>query len=108
MRIMYGAPPPTNHNREYAPLPQGPTALTHPRLGWRRLQGQVQTARGPMQINFNHVLFAILEQDGSVYIHAYSERNGARLDRPCSNPNMAFARVLDWARNYSLSTRRAR
>ena len=102
MRFMYGAPPAPGKSRDHAHVPQGPTVHTHPNLEWKRLQGTVQTARGPMPFNYGHVLFTIMQHDGGIYIHAYSERNGARLDRPCSNQNMAFARVLDWARNYAL------
>lgn len=85
----------------FAPsIPLPPTAQTAPELGWRRLVGTVPTARGAVSFQHPHVVFTVIHSpsNGSVYIHAYNERTGARLDRPCSHPQMAFARVLDWAR----------
>jgi len=77
-----------------------PTPQTHPGLGWRVLAGTVQTPRGPLSFNYPHIAFAILQSEGGVYIHAINTRTGARMDRPCSQPGRALARIIDWARQY--------
>lgn len=77
-----------------------PTPASHPNLGWNRLQGTLPTARGPFPFNYPHIVFAIVQHpDGGIYIHAINTATMARMDRPCSEPNRAFVRVLDWARN---------
>jgi hypothetical protein len=79
-----------------------PTPQSHPQLGWRVLAGQVPTARGPFVFNFPHIVFAIAQGQGGVYIHAIDTRTGQRMDRPCSQPGRALARVIDWARQHTL------
>lgn len=77
-----------------------PTPRSHPALGWNRLVATIPTARGPMQVNYPWIVFAVVQSPyGGIQIHAINERTGARMDRPCSEPNRAFLRVIDWARN---------
>lgn len=78
-----------------------PTPQSHPQLGWRQLVGRMNTARGPFPFSYPNTYFAIIAPpDGGVYLHVINLATGARMDRPCSQPERAFARVLDWARHY--------
>jgi len=65
-----------------------PTPATHPHLGWRVV------ADAP------YIVFAIVPRPNGLFIHVISTRTGNRLDRPCSDPRRALARVLDFARQY--------
>lgn len=81
--------------------PALPTPQTAPHLGWRVLSGQLPTARGPVPFHYPNTAFVILQDgQGGVVLHVVNTATGARMDRPCSQPERAFVRVLDWARNY--------
>lgn len=75
------------------------TPQTHPALGWQRLVGTLQTPRGPLPMNFPHVLWVVTGND-PWWIYAYSQRTGQVLNRPCSTPGMQMLRLYDWARQF--------
>ncbi len=64
-------------------VPANMTRQSHPKYRWQNLAG-------------SHVWYVIFQdpQDLSdVYIVAYSEANGQRMERPCTDPNRALHRV---------------
>jgi len=64
------------------------TPYHQPNLPWRRLA------------DLPHIVFAVVPRGNGVYIYMYSERNRAVFERPCSNPQRAAIRALDWGRQW--------